>query len=229
MSDARPILTADGTRTLHSERYGQTLASHHGALTESRHVFLEGSGVAARLREGREARVLEVGFGTGLNFLLTADVALSTRTPLHYMALEHTLLDADTVRTLEYGAYLEYPALLDAYLEARATLPQESEPFSFVFGDVNLTLLLGEATAQSLPTASFDAVYQDAFSPDANPELWSETFLRGLYHALHTGACLTTYCVKGAVRRRFAALGFSVEKRPGPPGGKREMLVARRK
>lgn len=229
MSDTRPILTADGTRTLHSERYGQTFASHRGALTESRHVFLEGSGVAARLREGREARVLEVGFGTGLNFLLTADVALSTRTPLHYMALEHTLLDADMVRTLEYDAYLECPALLDAYLEARATLSQESEPFSFVFGDVNLTLLLGEATAQSLPTASFDAVYQDAFSPDVNPELWDGAFLRKLYDALEEGGNLVTYCVKGEVRRRLAALGFSVEKRPGPPGGKREMLVARRK
>ncbi len=216
-----PRTTADGSRTLYSARYAESFHSHRGALTESKHVFLQGTGVAQRL-EQHSANLLEVGFGTGLNFFLTADIALKCGTDLHYTALEQDLLSADDFTSLRYETHLEHPELLEHFLAWR-----RAKTTSFEFEGVRLKLLLGDATLQPLPENHFHAVYQDAFSPATNPELWSETFLNKLRQSLADGGILSTYCVKGEVRRRMQALGFEVEKRSGPPGGKREMMVAR--
>ncbi len=224
----RVVNTADGSRTLYSDSYGQTMHSHRGALTESRHVFLEGAGVAVRLGQGAATHVLEVGFGTGLNFFLTADLALKTGAPLEYVALERDLLPSRLIKGLGYEAGLEHRSLLQKFFEVRDNLPEPPAgryTFSLAKG-VGLELRLGDAAGARLEPGRYDAVYLDAFSPDANPELWSEDFLGRLYRALRPGGCLSSYCVKGEVRRRLQALGFAVHKRPGPPGGKREMLVA---
>ena len=227
----RMVNTADGSRTLYSDSYEQTMHSHRGALTESRHVFLEGAGVAARLGRGDPTRVLEIGFGTGLNFFVTADLALTTHAPLDYVALERDLLSSQVVRELEYERGLEHKHLLQKFFRARDDLPEPPPAGRYAFHlaeRVGLELRLGNATDVRLEPGQYDAVYLDAFSPDANPELWTEDFLERLYHALIPGGTLSSYCVKGAVRRRLQALGFTVQKRPGPPGGKREMLVATR-
>ena len=225
---ASPQTTADGSQTLYSERFGQTFHSHKGALSESRHVFLKASGVEERLTAGTATRVLEVGFGTGLNFFLSADAALGAGSSLSYCALERELLPIEIVQSLTYGEHLHQPALVVKYLEFRAQLPETLAAGSYRFehGTVKLEILLGEATEQTLTHGHYDAVYQDAFSPDANPELWSTEFLTNLYEALKPGGVLTTYCVKGTVRRQLQTIGFDVHKLPGPIGGKREMLRA---
>lgn len=223
--------TGDGSSTLYSERYGQTFHSHHGAVTESRHVFLQGSGIAQRLAAGQASRVLEVGFGTGLNGWLSADAAMSAGVPLELFSLEQSVLPADVVRSLEYGHLLQEPRLLQRYMQFRAGLPEVVPPgqYSVELGPgVSLRLQVGEATAQQLPVDWADAVYHDAFSPDANPELWTAEFLGRLRAALKPAGRLVTYSVKGEVRRRLQQLGFEVSKLPGPEGGKREMLVGSR-
>lgn len=223
-----PTRTADGSATLFSAPYGQTFHSIKGALSEARHVFLEASSVLERLTVGCAVKVLEVGFGTGLNFFLSADAALKCDTSLEYTALERNLLEADTVRGLAYDAHLERPELAKAYLTFRTSLPKlvPEGVYLWAFDRVRLELRVGEATVQNLVDDTYRAVYQDAFSPDANPELWTESFLEKLYRATEPGGVLTTYSVKGEVRRRLQGVGFEVQKRPGPPGGKREMLVA---
>lgn len=219
--------TADGSQTLYSERYGQTFHSDKGAVTESKHVFLWASGVTARLERSLTTSILEVGFGTGLNFFLSADLALKTETPMTFVSLEQSLLSSETVQGLGYEEGLEHPELLTDYCQFRDALgPEPGGKQVFKFKDVRLELLLGEATEQNLGENRFDAIYQDAFSPDANAELWSETFFTKLLHALKPGGKLTTYSVKGEIRRRLKSLGFEVEKIPGPVGGKREMLRA---
>jgi len=223
--------TGDGSSTLYSERYGQTFHSLHGAVSESRHVFLTGSGVAGRLAAGQPSRVLEIGFGTGLNCWLTADAALAGGAELELISLEQAVLPAAVLRGLEFGSVLQQPQLLEEYLAFRESLPEvvPAGRFSVKLGpQVQLALLVGEATSQELPTDWADAVYHDAFSPDANAELWTEEFLRQLQRALVPAGTLVTYSVKGEVRRRLQQLGFVVRKQPGPEGGKREMLVARR-
>jgi tRNA U34 5-methylaminomethyl-2-thiouridine-forming methyltransferase MnmC len=221
--DPYPLTTADGSRTLYSPRYRQSYASSRGAVSEARLVFLEHSGVAAQLAQGEAVRVLEVGFGSGLNFFVTAHACVEpSGSELHYSALEHTLLEAETVRQLGYEAFVG-DELLSAYLDWREIA---SELRRFAFESVTLELLLGEATQQALPVGSFHAIYHDAFSPEVNPELWSEDFLAKLVRALRPGGTLVSYCVQGAVRRRLRDQGLVVAKRPGPAGGKREVLVA---
>lgn len=224
-----PRKTADGSLTLYSARYGETMHSAFGAVSEARWVFLQGSGVAARLSKRRATRVLEVGFGSGLNFFLTADEARAHGAALDYTALEHTLLDAEAVRALAYGQYLA-PEVLEGYLSAREILPPQPEPGRYALAitpGVTLTLVLGNAR-EAAWEGRFHAVYHDAFSPEANPELWDGAFLSRLAGALERDGKLASYCVKGEVRRRLQALGLAVAKRPGPPGGKREVLVATR-
>lgn len=228
--ERRVEATEDGSRTLFDPSVRQSFHSRHGALAEARHVFLEASGVAERLANGRGARVLEVGFGSGLNFLLTADAAVEHGARLEYRALERRLPTSTLLRQLEHGRHLRHPELAEALIAARARFDDEAPlgPWAPELPGVALTLELGDATAATLERSWADAVYHDAFSPSVNPELWSATFLQELVAALAPGGRLVTYSVQGEVRRRLAALGLSVEKRPGPPGGKREALVATR-
>ena len=222
----RRVVTADGSLTLYSERYAQPFASVRGALSEAREVFLAGSGIEERLAAGEHLRVLEVGFGTGLNFFVTAQACAGhPHARLDYTALEHTLLDAETVSQLGYDT-LVGSELVAAYLDWRTELGDSLLPGSHVFerGSVRLELLLGDAAAQPLPAA--EVIYHDAFSPAVNPELWTEAFLGRLAAALTEGGVVVSYCVQGAVRRRLGALGLEIHKRPGPPGGKREVLLA---
>ena len=73
---------------------------------------------------------------------------------------------------------------------------------------------------------SFDVIYFDAFAPEKQPEMWSQELFNRLYVLLNEGGILTTYCAKGVIRRMLQAAGFTVERLPGPPGGKREILRA---
>lgn len=229
-SGVEPLTTGDGSLTLRSDRYRQTYHSHHGALSEARHVFVEAGGVAERVDSGQPARVLEVGFGSGLNFFLTAQLLSpgsgSTGGTLEYVALERSLLPAEVVTMLGYER--SAPWSTAKYLEFRRSLPRHPPPgrYRASWGRVSLDLILGEATQATLAANSFDCVYQDAFSPDSNPELWSDAFLAHLCRSLRPAGRLVSYTVKGEVRRRLAQQGMAVHKLPGPPGGKREMLLA---
>lgn len=221
-------VTADGSATLYSERYQQSYASERGALSEARHVFFAPSGALARWQAGQDMRLLEVGFGTGLNFFVTASLCLQqSKQRLDYVGLEHALLDRPTLQALQYDAYLD-PTLLSSFYTWREQLEPEATTVIFEHKNVTLTLHLKDATTQPLPQNHFHAVYHDAFSPEVNPELWQNAFLRRLAASLAPGGVLLSYCVQGSVRRSLHALGLQVNKRPGPPGGKREVLLARK-
>ena len=86
--------------------------------------------------------------------------------------------------------------------------------------------IAADFTSYRFAPASYDVVYFDAFAPEKQPEMWSQVLFDGLYAALRPAGVLTTYCAKGAVRRMLQAAGFRVERLPGPPGGKREILRA---
>lgn len=225
---AAPVVTDDGSSTLYSPRYRQCYHSRRGAVSEARQVFLENSGIAGLLDSGREVRVLEVGFGSGLNFLVTADRARECGAALHHVALERALPSAEQLLALGHGRFLRHPELFERFVALRAGVDGDSECWRCEFGRIRLEVRFGDACQASLEADRYQAVYHDAFSPEVNAELWSEGFLGRLFGALAPGGKLATYTVQGAVRRRLAALGFEVEKRPGPPGGKREVLVARK-
>ena len=245
------VATGDGSRTLHSARYGETFHSVHGARREAVEVYREAAGVGARLAAGERVRVLEIGFGLALNYLVTAERALGAAR-LDYHALEHEPQSAATIAALGHERHLECRAPLDALLAAlerreraaagaRATgataaavaprpgrVGEDRAPELHVaHGAVALSLHVGDASALPLARAAFEAVYLDAFSPPVNPECWTPALLAALHAALRPGGTLVSYCVRGEVRRALEAAGFAVTRLPGPPG-KRQTLLARR-
>lgn len=225
--------TGDGSGTLFSERYNETYHSTHGAVTESRHVFLDASGVSSRLESGCATRILEIGFGLGLNTLISADAALVANTALEFHSLENDAAVFEQARNLHYEAFLQHPELaegLRAGLLSRVELPDSDAGIIQLAEKITLTIHQADAVEWCMRQPStapllFDAVYLDAFSPDTNPECWAPEFFNSIRQLMAPHAKLSTYSAKGSVRRSLLAAGFRVNKMPGPPG-KREMMVA---
>ncbi len=247
------LLTDDGSPALWSPRYGQAFRSRHGAHAEARHVFVEGSGAAARLAAGRATRVLEVGLGAATNLACTAAAALASGAPLHYRAWEPEPLPAAALRLADLGALAPAPfvaALLAARDAWGAIEHGDVRRWRFATVDLELvvapidrlldpafaadverrlrTPLAADGAAASATDAPYDAVYLDPFSPEVNPDAWRPAVLAALAARLAPGGALVSYSVRGSVRRALAAAGLDVRKVAGPPGGKREVLRARR-
>ncbi len=224
------VLTSDGSRTLFCDRAGECFHSESGALSESQTVFLENSGVRRRMGEGKATRILEIGFGTGLNFLLTADQALAYNVTLDYTAIDTELVPPSLLAELGYEAFLQNPSLLTTLREHLGQAHGETEKTVKFDPRVQLRLLLGRAesliASDQFSQQTLDCVYLDAFSPSASPALWTADFLAGLYNLLVGEGTLVTYCVKSEIQKRLRAAGFTVNCLPGPQGGKRQVLRA---
>ncbi len=223
----KQIISGDGSATLFNEQYGQTYHSVHGAITEAELVYLEYSGLRDRLDQGMDSHILEFGFGLGLNFLLSARCALKTKAKLKYTALENAPITKDTFNTLNYATIEGLELLAESTSNVFGALGTETQTNLDFDEQIHLEVHRADALTMSFEDSHFDAIYLDGFSPEKNPELWSLSFLEKLFQALKPGGILSTYCVKGAVRRAFLEAGFEVNKLPGPPG-KREVLAARR-
>lgn len=235
MSQTIPQLetTEDGSLTLYTPCFGEHYHSTHGAVQESAHIYL-GLGLRQRLEqwmepEGAALRCFEVGFGTGLNALLSWREAERSHRLIHYYSIERYPIPAELYRQLHYelstadalstagGAEDSHSALMQLHEAAW----DEDVTLSRYF---ILHKISGDLNALPFPSA-LDLVYYDAFSPESQPELWREELFAQLRRCCRPGAILTTYCAKGEVRRRLERSGFSVERLPGPPG-KREVLRA---
>ncbi|MBV6428742.1 MAG: tRNA 5-methylaminomethyl-2-thiouridine biosynthesis bifunctional protein MnmC [Haliscomenobacter sp.] len=212
--------TQDGSHSLIALDYGVSYHSKYGAVQESRHVFIE-AGLYPLLLKKKPLDLMEIGFGTGLNALLTYMEAERLQIPLHYEAIEAYPLESSQVAALNYpetAAIGAYPGLFEKLHDA----PWEADvPISTYF-----TLHKREEKAELLRySPRFDLIYYDAFAPGAQPELWETQTLSIMYASLKPGGVLVTYCAKGEVKRRLKAIGFSLESLLGPPG-KREMVRA---
>lgn len=253
------LQTDDGSLTLEDLASGDTFHSGCGAISECEHVYLRNSGVLSRLSRGEPTRVLELGFGSGLAFAVTALEALTQQTALHYTAIEARPLSVELMRQVlepslqprleqlagsqRDAAERLLPNLLTAWQSAISEFNQQvaseqltREPQVLVPQELpmqltsacQLLMIIGDANRwQPEPTASFDAIYFDPFSPASNPQLWSEESLARIAVLLSAEGRLVSYCVNSQVRRNLQRLGLQVERYPGPPGGKREVLVAR--
>lgn len=210
--------TADGSNSLMSEQFGVSYHSKHGAVQETQHVFINAAFNHISLPK---VKLLEIGFGTGLNALMTLQNCRKTSKEVEYVAVEAYPVSMETVESLDYHTMLkdntlEQPLKTMHQLETHVLTEIESN-FKF-----EKRIMLFENIDES---NQYDIIYFDAFAPNAQPELWDVDLLAKMYRALKKGGILTTYCAKGQVKRNLKSLGFTVESIPGPPG-KREMTRA---
>ena len=218
------ILTGDGSHSISVPELKVAYHSIHGAITESLHVFIEAGLYGSRPRSNRGPepfRILEVGFGTGLNALLTLIEAEKTKTITYYETVELFPLSENEIKELNYCEQLGKPELQQPF-QILHTREWEKE----IAITENFTLLKrNEDLLTSKFFEPFELIYFDAFAPNAQPELWTKEIFDKMFAWLEPGGLLVTYCSKGDVRRAMIAAGFEVEKLPGPPG-KREMIRA---
>ena len=216
------LLTPDGSRTAHNARFGEAYGSRHGARAQAHHVFLAGSGTDAH----PTPRVLEIGFGLGVNFRATLASAAARGVALSYLAYEFDPAPADLLREVaggDEGADHPLWAQVLAGWGRSETLDEEAN-------GARLRVEYCDVTRAELPQAELPrnwatALYLDGFSPTRNPEVWTPDFTARLAGALAPGGMLATYSAAGHVRRSLEAAGLKVERRPGAPG-KRECLRA---
>jgi len=223
MDDLEIIVTQDGSHSLLSHRYGVSYHSRYGAIQESKHVFLE-SGLFTVAPALGKVRILEIGFGTGLNAVLTFVEAKKRGWAIRYEAVEGYPLELHKALSLNYSELIDEPEVTSVYEQMHRQ----------AWGDVHGIAPFFELSKRNelfedlhYPTPAFDLIYFDAFAPNAQPELWELPLLEVMENALIPGGVLVTYCAKGSFKRNLKTLGFSIEALPGPPG-KREMTRARK-
>ncbi len=226
-------ITDDASRTLIDPVTGVAFHSASGALAETRHVYLNNSGVAATLASGNSACVLEIGLGTGMGMLLSVDDAVRGGAKLEYHALELDWLPVDVLKQLDLQAGLMTPELGDRYLAWREKCGSTPDPGSYRWQytqDISVSIHHHDARQFRFEGAvAFDAIYFDPFAPSVNHDLWTPEFLGRMHGLLRSGGHLVTYCVNRRVKDALQCCGFEIKCLPGPVGGKREVMRATRR
>lgn len=211
-------VTGDGSHSLHSEKFDALYHSKHGAIQESLHVFIQ-SGLYNLYKEGESISIFEMGFGTGLNLLLTYIESVNNNIDIHYDSIEAYPIEVNTAQGLNYSSLLERPDLQEVFLGLHKsewnTNIQVSSQFSY-------RKILGKLEEVDL-SSRYDVVYFDAFAPLTQEELWTPEIFTKLAAHMNDSGVLVSYCAKGSFKRALQSAGFQIEKIPGPPG-KREMI-----
>lgn len=213
--------TADGSYTLFVPELDEHYHSVKGALTESKHIFIN---MGLKHSSTTTPRILEIGFGTGLNAFLTSLESQKEKRNIFYTTIEKYPLDMETIKQLDYPELIapEESELFYSIHSAAWNSPQTvSEYFT-------IEKIEGDFTEYHFKKG-YDIIYFDAFAPEKQPEMWSQELFDNLYEVLNDNGILTTYCAKGVVRRMLQKAGFTVERLAGPPGGKREILRGTKK
>ncbi|MDN5287627.1 MAG: tRNA 5-methylaminomethyl-2-thiouridine-forming methyltransferase MnmC [Mucilaginibacter sp.] len=215
------VTTADGSKTIYNTLVGEHYHSRNGALQESRHVFVN-SGLNYFLAAGnvKQVSILEVGFGTGLNFLLSAEVCTENKIALHYTGIEAYPISAAMMAQTEYEQYIPAP-LWETYLTSYPAALTDK-----INLDIYNQLRIAHCKLIDFKTdQQYDIVYFDAFASAHQPEMWEQAAISHVASFLKPGGVFVTYAITGNLKRMLKGLGFKIEKIPGALG-KREMLRA---
>lgn len=213
--------TNDGSNTLFVPELNEHYHSIHGALQESQHVFIK-HGLMPALTEQAALQVLEVGFGTGLNAILTLQTLWGRNATVFYDTLEKYPLKPEIIKALHFEKFILNPELLDCFFELHNAPWNEAVKITPEF---TIRKLETDLATYNFPEAAYHLIYFDAFAPEKQPELWTDEIFAKLASALKPGGKLVSYCAKGVFQRSLKAAGLKVEALPGPPG-KREMTCA---
>ena len=219
------IDTNDGSKTLLINDLGETYHSKHGALQEAIHVFINNG---LNLINSYEINILELGFGTGLNLLVTIDEYLKNQKnqKINYFGIEKYPIFFVEASELSYSELFPNDFIKDLSLKIHQLDWEVSNELKPDFHLTKIKKDFFDLKNTSLPP--IDLVYYDCFGARVQPDLWEIELLEIVADKIKPGGLLTTYSSKGSVRRNLIELGFEVEKKQGPPG-KREMMIAWKK
>ncbi len=216
--ERKVIITADGSSTIYLPKWNEQYHSKHGAIQEAKHVFIK-SGLS--LFSNRDLSILEIGFGTGLNSFITFLEAQKLSLNVDYVGVEAYPVVDEEIEKLNYVSELKAENDIEIFKKMHQQRWGEKVKISSEFCLTKRKQFFNEINDKNI----FDLIYFDAFGAPVQPELWTEYIFKIMYTSLKFGGVLVTYSAKGSVRRAMQAVGFKVERLPGPPG-KREMLRA---
>ena len=211
------IITKDGSHSLFVPDLNETYHSVHGSISEAIHVFIN-SGLLSHRK--KNINILEMGFGTGLNTLLTLKNIKHRK--IHYTSLEPYPISSEIYNKLNFHTLINSDS--DTFLELHTSNWEEE-----VFISENFTLYKTQKKIQNfISKKKFDIIYFDAFSPEKQTEMWTTEVFEKCFDLLNKDGFLVTYCAKGIFRRTLKSVGFEVISLDGPPG-KRQMTRANKK
>lgn len=213
------VKTKDDSHTLFVPELNEHYHSIFGAIQESQHVFIN---AGLKYYGKSDITIFEIGFGTGLNTLLTFSEALKSKICIRYYSIDNYRLDLNIINALNYPDILEIdPHMRTFYLRMHNEPWNEELKLSDNF---TLVKIKSDFTTFQIPF-EYNIVYFDAFAPEKQPEMWSRDIFKKIFNNLSHDGILVTYCSKGIVKRNLRAVGFDVKGIPGP-SGKREMIRA---
>ena len=224
------VITADGSSTIHLPEWDEQYHSKHGAIQEAYHVFIKHGlhhfcNSESNHESSREVdnniKILEIGFGTGLNAFITLLETKKLEINVDYVGIEGYPVSANEIEQLNYPNQLKAEEKEALFKIMHEVSWEEAHGISSNFSLTKQNKFFSEIADENL----YNLIYFDAFGARVQPELWTEAIFQKMYNALKTNGVLVTYAAKGSVRRAMQSVGFMVEKLPGPPG-KREMLRA---
>ncbi len=219
--DRKLIITEDGSHSLYVPELQESFHSSFGAIQESQCIFIE-AGLYPLFEKQADINILEIGLGTGLNALLTCIDSEHKQCKVNYTGIEAFPIEKEIYQQLNFGNFLDSQNAADILLQLHETAWNMESILSpyFTFKKIHAGL-----EDSFFPDSYYDLIYFDAFAPDVQPEMWTEKQFDKLYKTLKPRGVLVTYSCKGIVKRTLKALGFTIEKLPGPKG-KREFLRA---
>jgi tRNA U34 5-methylaminomethyl-2-thiouridine-forming methyltransferase MnmC len=211
------IITSDGSHTIYVPELNEHYHSIHGAVQESEYIFINNG---FDFCKADPLDIFEVGFGTGLNALLTAMKSIAGERVVNYTSIEKYPLSTDILRSLNHHHFVGKGGkeIFDLIHESPWNIKIN------IGRNFNLTKIKGDFTSTP-PAGMFDLIYFDAFGPDKQPEMWTKELFAGIAEVTNKNGVLVTYSAKGEVKRNLKVCGFDVTLLPGPPG-KRQIIRA---
>jgi tRNA U34 5-methylaminomethyl-2-thiouridine-forming methyltransferase MnmC len=213
----RIIPTKDGSNTIFDSSTGESLHSVYGALTESQHIFIQ-SGFSKMDKD--DFSILEIGFGTGLNAILSLFESIQRKKKIFYYGIENNPPNKAILNSF----FASYPEHIQD-LSIQITNSEWNKPLLI---ESNFTLHKAQENfLKHLPPQNFDIIFFDPFSPEKTPMAWEENFLQAIYDRMKHNGILITYSSKGVVKQRLRSIGLQVQRLEGPPG-KRHIVLAKK-
>ena len=211
------IITKDGSHSLFVPDLNENYHSVHGSISEAIHVFIK-NGIHSHPKQN--INILEIGFGTGLNTLLTLENIKNRK--VHYTSLEPHPISSEIYNKLNF--YTLTNSNSETFLKLHTSDWEKEVSISEKF-----TLFKTQTRLQNfISEKKFDIIYFDAFSPEKQTEMWTMEVFEKCFNLLNEDGFLVTYCAKGIFRRTLKSVGFEVVSLDGPPG-KRQMTRANKK